>query len=237
MDVCAGRALDTGKFHRDQIVCTKTLYNYVDRGLIGIKNIDLPEKLSRNTKQERVRKNKRILGDSIELRPESVELREEFGHWEFDTVVGSKNENEPCTVTLTERKTRNCIWIKAADHTADAVQEAIQRVMSHFESVAAAVFKTVTGDNGSEFARLIELTSQGTKVYFTHPYSSWEKGTNECHIKLLRRFIPKGVSMAKYSSEDIAYMADWANSLPRKILGYKTPDELFEAELDRIYAL
>lgn len=237
LDVCAGRALDSGKFRRNQIVCTKTLYNYVDRGLIGIKNIDLPEKLSRNTKQERVRKNKRILGDSIELRPERVELREEFGHWEFDTVVGSKNENEPCTVTLTERKTRNCIWIKAADHTADAVQEAIQSVISHFESMAAIVFKTVTGDNGSEFARLTELTSQGTKVYFTHPYSSWEKGTNECHNKLLRRFIPKGVSMAKYSPEDIAYMADWANTLPRKILGYKTPEELFESELDRIYAL
>ena len=65
LNVCAGRALDTGKFRRDQIVCTKTLYNYVDRGLVGIKNIDLPEKLIRNTEQERVRKNKRILGDSI----------------------------------------------------------------------------------------------------------------------------------------------------------------------------
>lgn len=236
LDVCVGRALDTGRFKREQIVCTKTLYNYVDRGLLSIKNINLPEKLRRNTKQERVRKNKRILGDSIELRPESVESREEFGHWEFDTVVGNKKENEPCTVTLTERKTRSCIWVKAADHTADAVQEAIRSVMTHFEGMAAAVFKTVTGDNGSEFARLAELSSQGTKVYFTHPYSSWEKGTNECHNKLLRRFIPKGVSMAKYSSEDIAYMADWANTLPRKILGYKTPDELFEAELDRIYA-
>ena len=236
LDACAGRALGTCKFRREQIVCTKTLYNYVDRGLLSIKNIDLPEKLRRNTKQEKVRKNKRILGDSIELRPESVALRKEFGHWEFDTVVGSKNENEPCAVTLTERKTRNCIWVRAADHTADAVQEAIQSVMLHFESMSAVVFKTVTGDNGSEFARLTELTSQGTKVYFTHPYSSWEKGTNECHNKLLRRFIPKGVSMAKYSAEDIAYMADWANNLPRKILGYKTPDELFEAELDRIYA-
>ena len=184
-----------------------------------------------------MRKNKRILGDSIELRPESVELREEFGHWEVDTVVGSKYEDEPCAVTLTERKTRNSIWIKAANHTADAVQEAVQRVMDYFGVMASAVFKSVTGDNGSEFARLTELVDQGTAVYFTHPYSSWEKGTNECHNKLLRRFIPKGVSMTGYSAEDIAYMADWANTLPRKILGYQTPDELFDAELDRIYAL
>ena len=237
LDVCAGKALESGKFRRDQIVCTKTLYNYVDNGLIGIKNIDLPEKLKRNTKKEKVRKNKRILGDSIELRPESVELREEFGHWEADTVLGSKYEDEPCTVTLVERKTRKAIWIKAADHTADSVQAAIQSVVACFGRMAQAVFKTVTCDNGSEFSRLAELATQGTSVYFTHPYSSWEKGTNECHNKLLRRFIPKGVSMTRYSAEDIAYMADWANTLPRKILGYRMPDELFEEELDRIYTL
>ena len=103
--------------------------------------------------------------------------------------------------------------------------------------MSQAVFKTVTGDNGSEFSRSTELVSHGTSVYFTHPYSSWEKGTNECHNKLLRRSIPKGVSMKRFSPEDIAYMADWANTLPRKILSYRTPDELFEAGLDRIYAL
>lgn len=237
LDVCYGKALESGKFSRDEIVCTKTLYNYVDNGLIGIKNIDLPEKLRRNTKKKKVRKNKRILGDSIELRPESVQLREEFGHWEVDTVVGSKREKEPCVVTLVERKTRESIWIKAADHTADSVQAAVQSIMANFGSKTSAVFKTVTGDNGSEFTWLAELTNQGTSVYFTHPYSSWEKGTNECHNRLLRRFIPKGVSMSGYTTEDIAYMADWANTLPRKILGYQTPDELFEAELDRIYAL
>ena len=151
--------------------------------------------------------------------------------------MGSKYEDEPCTVTMTERKTRNSIWIKAANHTADAVQEAIQSIMDYFGNKASTVFKSVTGDNGSEFARLAELASQGTSVYFTHPYSSWEKGTNECHNRLLRRFIPKGVSMAGYSAEDIAYMADWANTLPRKILGYRTPEELFDEELARSYAM
>ena len=84
---------------------------------------------------------------------------------------------------------------------------------------------------------MTEIATQVANVYFTHPYSSWEKGTNEYHNKLLRRFIPKGISMTRYSAEDIAYMADWANTLPRKILGYRTPDELFDVELDRIYAL
>lgn len=237
LDACVGEALESGRFQHEQTVCTKTLYNYVDQGLIGIKNIDLPEKVRRNTKREKVRKNKRILGDSIELRPESVELRKEFGHWEIDTVVGGKKEEEPCVVTLVERKTRHAIWIKAVDHTASAVQEAVRRVMNYFGSKVSDVFKTVTADNGSEFAQLTELAKQGTQVYFTHPYSSWEKGTNECHNKLLRRFIPKGVRMDRYSEEDIAYMTDWANSLPRKILGYRTPELLFEQELDCIYTV
>lgn len=237
LDVCVGKALESGGFQRDQIVCTKTLYNYVDNGLLEIKNIDLPEKLARNTTVKKVRKNKRILGDSIELRPDSVKLREEFGHWEVDTVVGSKYEDEPCTVTIVERKTRKSIWVKAADHTAESVQAAIRSVTDYFGCMSAVIFKSITGDNGSEFAKLAELESEGIKIYFTHPYSSWEKGTNECHNKLLRRFIPKGVSMRTFTAEDIAYMADWANTLPRRLLGYRTPDELFDAELDRIYAL
>lgn len=72
LDAACGAALKSGKFRRSEMVCTKTLYNYVDLGLLPIKNIDLPEKLSRNTKTEKVRKNKRNLGTSIEGRPESV---------------------------------------------------------------------------------------------------------------------------------------------------------------------
>lgn len=237
LDACYGRALASGMFCRNQMVCTKTLYNYVDKGLLTIKNIDLPEKLSRNTKGRKIRKNKRILGDSIEVRPENVEFREEFGHWEIDTVMGSKKENEPCALTITERKTRNSIWVKAESHTAAAIQTALERVLSGFGDRVSRVFRSITGDNGSEFAELSNFAKQGISVYFTHPYSSWEKRTNECHNRLLRRFIPKGKSMTDYTPEDIAYMEDWANSLPRRILSYRTPEELFEAELDKIYAL
>lgn len=72
------------------MVCTKTLYNYVNLGLLPIKNIDLPEKLKRNTKSSNARKNRRILGKSIEERPETVNSREEFGHWEIGSVLGKK---------------------------------------------------------------------------------------------------------------------------------------------------
>ena len=81
IDACVGYAKKNHLFDEDEMVCTKTLYNYIDTGLLSITNMDLPEKLSRNTKAKKVRKNKKNLGKSIEERPEDVELREEFGHW------------------------------------------------------------------------------------------------------------------------------------------------------------
>lgn len=80
VDACVGNALQTGKFQHHEMVCTKTLYNYIDLGLLKVKNIDLPMKLKRNTKSKRVRANKRKLGTSIEDRPEHILTREEFGH-------------------------------------------------------------------------------------------------------------------------------------------------------------
>ena len=169
------------------MVCTKTLYNYVDLGLLPIKNIDLPEKLRRNTKAKKARENKKILGRSIEERPEIVEFRTEFGHWEIDTVIGKIGENEPCVLTLVERMTRMCIWVKARNHTAEAINEALQKVMSYFAEQRDQVFKTITGDNGSELAGLSLLEDGKLKVYFTHPYSSCEKGSNECHNRMLTK--------------------------------------------------
>jgi IS30 family transposase len=208
----------------------------VDLGLLPIKNIDLPEKLRRKTKAKKFRENKRNLGASIDERPEIVDLRTEFGHWEADTVVGKKDEGEPCVLTLVERVTRMCLWIKAENHTADAIQAALESVMEYFDEQKNEVFKTITGDNGSEFANLSLFEDGKLKVYFTHPYSSWEKGTNECHNKMLRRFIPKGKSISDYDADDICFFADCINGLPRKILGYRTPEMMFESFLDAIYA-
>ena len=95
VDAAVGRATIEGKFDK-KVVCTKTLYNYIDEGLIKVKNIDLPLKLRRNKKRTRIRENRRKLGDSIESRPSHVAAREEFGHWEIDTVIGSKSKKDAC---------------------------------------------------------------------------------------------------------------------------------------------
>ena len=238
LDVCAGRALETGKFDRSETLCTKTLYNYVDLGLLNIKNIDLPQKLSRKTKHHKNRENKRILGRSIEERPKEVDSREEFGHWETDLVIGQKSGQDDVLLTLIERKTRDISVIRLPDKSADSVFNAFQEIRAELGAYFSKVFRTITTDNGSEFARLAEIEQNtATKVYFTHPYTSCEKGTIENHNGLIRRFIPKGKRIADYTEEDILEVELWANGLPRKILGYKTPDEAFDEEMDKIYAV
>ena len=235
-DACVGYAKEHHLFDEKEMVCTKTLYNYADLGVISIRNIDLPEKISRNTKVRKKRQNKKKLSKSIEERPEEIDTREEFGHWEIDSVIGQKKEGQAQVMTIVERKYRKSIWLKVKDHSAEAIDEALQRLFANFGDKYRAVFKSITGDNGSEFANLSDLEVQGIPVYFTHPYTSCEKGTNECHNRMLRRFIPKGKSIDDYSADDIMFFADVINNLPRKILSYHTPDELFEKELDRIYA-
>ena len=235
VDVAVGRATATGKF--DKMLCTKTIYNYINLGLMKVKNTDLPLKLKRHTKGIRVRTNKRKLGDSIENRPSHVESREEFGHWEIDTVIGSKSKEDESLLTMVERKTRNALIRKIPSKTAEAVRKEFDQIKDEFGSRFQQVFRSLTADNGSEFAALSALKEENVGVYFTHPYSAFERGTNENHNGLIRRFIPKGKKISDYSQEAIARVEEWMNGLPRKILGYKTPEELFEAELDLIYAL
>ena len=236
-DTCFGNALATGEFERSQMVCTKTIYNYIDLGLLKVKNTDLHLKLRRNTKPEKVRKNKKHLGRSIEERPESIQSREEFGHWEIDTVIGEKSSSDCVLLTLLERQTRNAIIRQITSKSAEAVMQELTNIREHFGDKFSQVFKTITTDNGSEFADLATIEADTeTRVYFTHPYSSFERGTNERHNGLIRRFIPKGKRMMDYSLDDIAFIEEWMNTLPRKLLQYKTPEELYEDQLDVIYA-
>ena len=226
-DAICGRAKLDGAF--PVIVCAKTLYNYIDMGLIAAKNIDLLLKLRRNTHKHRCRKNRRILGASIEQRPESVDRRQEFGHWEIDTVVG-KRESGEVLLTLDERMTRKRHIFKIAGKTMTAVGAAIDLLRTSYGDMFHRVFKTVTSDNGSEFSGLTEALP-GVGVYFAHPYSSGERGTNEKQNSIVRRFIPKGKEIGEVSSYTVQKAEDFINDLPRKMFGYRTPRELFDEQM------
>lgn len=237
IDACVGEALTNEYFPRKEMLCTKTLYNYIDKGLMRIRNHHLPEKTSRKPKREQVRKNKRELGRSIEERPD-IDNKLEFGHWEADLVIGQKDKSDEVLLTLLERHTRKYMLVKIAGKTASAVMDGFAKVKDYFGNKFSDVFKTITTDNGSEFAELSKLEEASeTLVYYAHPYASWEKGSNERHNRLVRRFIAKGKRISDYGLDAIARIEDWCNNLPRKILGYKTPDELFEAKMDEIYAI
>ena len=127
--------------------------------------------------------------------------------------------------------------IRVPGRDPNGVMNALSTVHSQFKEHWDDVFKTITTDNGSEFSTLSNLeTLSKTLVYFAHPSTCCEKGSVEQHNRLILRFIPKGKRIDSYSDEQIAQVELWCNGLPRKPLGYRTPDELFAAELDRIYS-
>jgi len=229
-DAVVGIAKRKNMFDKSSMVCTNTLYNYIDKRILNVRNIDLPLKTRRKHKKSVVRQNKKLLGKSISERPESVNNRKEFGHWEIDTVIG-KRSNDNVLMTLTERKTRKNLIYRLEGNDAKSVKKVFSQIKEKFGSLFIRLFKSITADNGSEFAG---LDRQGIDVYYAHPYSAWERGTNERHNGLIRRFIPKGKAIKDLTLEQIKRIENWCNNLPRKVLGYYTPSELFNDEIQCI---
>jgi len=178
------------------MICTKTLYNYIDRGLLRVRNIDLLLKPKLKPRDKVKRRNpKRIMAKSIDLRSKEVETREEFGHRGIDTVIG-KHSNDAVLLTLTERKTRYELIFLLDSKDSEAVKEVFMKPKNNYGELFGEVFRSVTADNGSEFSELSSiLESLGSKAYFAHSYSSWERGSNEKQNGVIRRFIPKGKSV------------------------------------------
>jgi len=237
-DACVGYARHNNLFPIDQIPCTKTLYNELWAGNLPLNLFDVPEALSRRRKKPCIRKNRRRLGNSIDTRPEVVSRRTEYGHWEIDTVVGHRAGRESVVLTIVEKKTDFYIAVKIPSKDSNSVMAALGVIREEYgDDRFDDIFRTITADNGLEFERLAEIESWGTDIYFTHPYSSWERAQNERHNRLFRRYVPKGNSIENFSSEQIQWFADEMNGLPRKHLGYATPEELFDEFLDQVYSV
>jgi IS30 family transposase len=216
------------------MVCTKTLYHYIDQGILGVRNIDLLMKVRLRVNKAIVRLHKRSLGKSIEQRPIEVQNRETFGHWEIDTVLGKKSGDQ-ALLTLTERLTRHQLLFVLAAKNSLSVDNMLSELRDRFGQKFSQVFRTITADNGSEFAGLSSVLSQwDSEAYFSHPYSAWERGTNEKHNGIIRRFIPKGTAISDVSTETVRRIESWCNQLPRRILHYKTPQVRFMEELANI---
>lgn len=178
-----------------------------------------------------MRKGQRIFrphGPSIDSRPKDIERRRSIGHWEGDLVVSGKNQT--AIQTLVERKTGIVLISKVENGRAQTSKRAL---ISRFEKLPPSLRQTLTLDNGSENAHWSETQKilYGTKIYFAHPYHSWERGTNENTNGLIRWYFPKKTDFAMISDEEIAFVERELNSRPRKRLGWKTPLQIWSGAL------
>jgi IS30 family transposase len=226
-DAIIGRIKKEGlRFHAS--ICTKTVYNYIDAGIFReVTNKNLWVK--KDGKKRHYKKIRTIAlnnrnGRSITERPKEVDDRTEKGHWEIDLVVGTK----PVILTLVERVTRNSLYVLVKNKTQKEVVAAIKRARKRVGGNFNEVFKSITADNGSEFldGEAIKKAVKCGEVYYAHPYSSWERGSNENGNRMLRRFVPKGTDIGKLTAKELQRIEDWVNNYPRKIHNYKTANEM-----------
>lgn len=154
----------------------------------------------------------------IEQRPAHVEERLEIGHWEGDTIIGANHKQ--AIVTIVERKTGFTLMRKVERKTAANVRQACIKLLMPFK----AMVKTITFDNGKEFAEHEQIDQAlGSTSYFADPYSSWQRGTNENTNGLIRQYIPKKRLLSTVTNQEICTIMNKLNNRPRKRHGFISP--------------
>ena len=218
-------------------ICTKTLYNYIDKGIfLKLSNKDLLVK--KNCVKRKYRKTRKVAlnnikGRSIEDRPKEIDERKTAGDWEMDCIVSGRGSKSVLLV-LTERYSRKALIYKMAGKTQEEVGKVLDKLERIYKNAFKKKFRSITMDNGSEFVnqeiieRSVITKKKRTKAYYAHPYSSWERGSNENTNKIIRRFIPKGANIDQYTTKEIKQIEQWVNNYPRRILGYKTALEVYQ---------
>lgn len=229
------------KMHNIQFnttISVNTLYSYIRKGYFSRLEMNHLTRGNQKKKKQHVRVNKRApKGISIEKRPIEILERITFGHWEMDCVCGPTKQS---LLVLTERLTRKEIIMPICTQSANAVVKALNRIEKRYGKQFKRIFKTITVDNGTEFSNCqgIETSMYGkgqrTKVYYCHPYSSWERGTNERINREIRRLIPKGTNLAQFTEKQIQYVEEWVNNYPREIFDFETSNERFAREIAKI---
>ena len=225
--------IDGKKF--DTEICETTLYNWIYRGdiFLNLTEADLLYKGGRRNEGRKAGDNNRARpakGDTIEQRPEEINSRDTFGNWEMDSVMGCKG-SKAALVVLTERLTRYPVIVRVPDHTMESVVRALDRMERRMGAKFREVFRSITVDNGCEFQdcegmeRSKRARKPRTKIFYCHPYSAYERGSNENMNRIIRRFFPKGTNFDNVSAAEVE---EWLANYPRRILGWKTPQMLYD---------
>lgn len=161
---------------------------------------------------------------TIDERPPEVASREIPGHWEGDLIVGK--DHGSVIGTLVERSSRFVILVHLENKEAETVRKAFE---AEFKKLPKLMRKSLTYDNGTEMAqhKLLTKTTK-MKVYFAHPYSPWERPTNENTNGLLRQYFPKGTDLSQHSKAQLKRVQRELNERPRKVLDVRSPAEVFD---------
>lgn len=229
----AGRLKD--KYPNDPImsISHESIYRFIYLKPQARLNKKLIQLLVRKKSRRIKPKKKRGTGSkitnqvSIDNRPKHINLRKEVGHWEGDLMIG-KNQKSAIG-TIVERKSRYTLIIKLKARNANEVAKMFSKKLNQLNPVFK---KSMTYDNGIEMAKHQIITKNtGMKIYFAHPYSSWERGTNENTNGLIRRYLPKGTDFNEIDENQLLFIQKKLNNRPRKIIGYKTPNEIMDFEL------
>lgn len=222
----------------DTTICVNTLYSYIEKEIFSKLTIHhLPMKAKRKNKKRSVSIKRAPKGTSIEKRPYEIKQRKTFGHWEMDCVCGSSNAT---FLVLTERLTRKEIIMPMTNQKSESVIHCLNIIEHQYGKNFKTIFKSITVDNGSEFSDFEKLEKsrygkgKRTAVYYCHPYCSSERGSNERLNREIRRLIPKGTDLSKFTREDIQHIEDWVNDYPRQVLDFATSRELFNLHLQAV---
>lgn len=213
--------------------CLKTLYNYIHKNIfLNLCPKNLPHKGKRKRKTSSTKRIRKTGGKSIEERSDKINTRKELGHWEIDTVLGSR-EKGPCLLVMTERLSRLQKIIKIKNKTSKEVVGAMKNLKKKYSKVFSKKFKTLTSDNGSEFMNSKSIEDLGISDHFyCHSFCSYERGSNENANRLIRRWIPKGKSISKVSKEKIKEIEDWMNNYPRNLFKGRNANEIYREHLN-----
>ncbi len=161
---------------------------------------------------------------SIHQRPKEVDEKQRFGDWEIDLIEGANHNN--FAVTLVERKSQFAIIVKSPNKQADTIQTKIINALAPYKELV----HTITSDNGKEFANHEFIAQKlNAHYYFADPYSSWQRGLNEYTNKLYRQYLPKKSNLNDYDIQFFVTITNKLNNRPRKLLGFKTPLQVFMA--------
>lgn len=165
---------------------------------------------------------------SIDNRPKNIEKRDRIGDWEIDLVIGKNHKG--AIVTIVDRLSLMTLIAKVESKHAELVTKATTSLLRCYKRHGA---HTITADNGKEFAGHKAISKAlGVDFYFAHPYSSWERGTNENTNGLIRQYLPKKTEFTSVGDEKCQFIMDRLNNRPRKCLGYRTPKQVFEEFLE-----